>query len=178
MAYWMWSSFDFCFYPSNKQCTPPGIKSITIELRRLQFHQGQILLTAFRIIISLGLEINQHWFIYISYIYVCIYIYIYGSSSNSQQAFTDKIQTLFTHKYVDELMHERRNSSALEMELRLSCINPPIWSKISVPYHYLGLTLMSSWISNQSYCKMWDDITYPFPNFNGATVEVWEWISN
>ena len=23
-----------------------------------------------------------------------------------------------------------------------------------------------------------DEITYPFPNFNGATVEVWEWISN
>ena len=20
---------------------------------------------------------------------------------------------------------------------------------------------------------MWDEITYPFPNFNGATVEVW-----
>ena len=24
---------------------------------------------------------------------------------------------------------------------------------------------------------MWDEITYPFPNFNGATAEVWEWIS-
>ena len=26
--------------------------------------------------------------------------------------------------------------------------------------------------------KVWDEITYPFPNFNGCTVEVWEWISN
>ena len=26
--------------------------------------------------------------------------------------------------------------------------------------------------------KVWDEITYPFPNFNGATVEVWVWISN
>ena len=26
--------------------------------------------------------------------------------------------------------------------------------------------------------KVWDGITYPFPNFNGATVEVWEWINN
>ena len=26
--------------------------------------------------------------------------------------------------------------------------------------------------------KVWDDITYPFPNFNGSTVEVLEWISN
>ena len=25
---------------------------------------------------------------------------------------------------------------------------------------------------------VWDDITHPFPNFKGCTVEVWEWISN
>ena len=25
---------------------------------------------------------------------------------------------------------------------------------------------------------MWDDIIYPFPNFSGVDVEVWEWISN
>ena len=25
---------------------------------------------------------------------------------------------------------------------------------------------------------MWDEITYPFLNFNGATIEVQEWISN
>ena len=25
---------------------------------------------------------------------------------------------------------------------------------------------------------MWDEITNPFPNFNGAAVEVWEWISS
>ena len=24
----------------------------------------------------------------------------------------------------------------------------------------------------------WDEITYPFPKFNGRTVEVWECISN
>ena len=26
--------------------------------------------------------------------------------------------------------------------------------------------------------KVWDIITYPFPNFKGATAEVWEWIGN
>ena len=26
--------------------------------------------------------------------------------------------------------------------------------------------------------EVWDETTYPFPNFNDATVEVWEWISN
>ena len=25
---------------------------------------------------------------------------------------------------------------------------------------------------------MWNEITYPFPYFNGTTNEVWEWISN
>ena len=26
--------------------------------------------------------------------------------------------------------------------------------------------------------KVWDDITYPLPNFNDAAVEICEWISN
>ena len=27
------------------------------------------------------------------------------------------------------------------------------------------------WISNRMHNKVWDEITYPFLNFNGATVE-------
>ena len=26
--------------------------------------------------------------------------------------------------------------------------------------------------------KVGDEVTYPFPNFNGATVEIWKWRSN
>ena len=26
--------------------------------------------------------------------------------------------------------------------------------------------------------KVWDEIIYPFPNINGCTVELWEWLSN
>ena len=26
--------------------------------------------------------------------------------------------------------------------------------------------------------KVWDEINYPFPKFNGCTIEVWEWMSN
>ena len=34
----------------------------------------------------------------------------------------------WTHKeYIDVLVHERRKSSALAMELRLSCTKPSIW---------------------------------------------------
>ena len=42
----------------------------------------------------------------------------------------------------------------------------------------LGLTLISAQISNYIHHIVLDEITYPFPNFNGATVEVWGWISN
>ena len=38
--------------------------------------------------------------------------------------------------------------------------------------------LIPAGISNYIQLKIWDEITYPFLNFNGATVEVWEWISN
>ena len=47
-----------------------------------------------------------------------------------------------------------------------------------------GLFLLTSIDFNPStdkelrHYKVWDEITYPFPNFNGATVEVWKWISN
>ena len=41
-----------------------------------------------------------------------------------------------------------------------------------------SITVITAWISNHMSNKVWREITYPFPNFNGATVEVWEWISN
>ena len=56
------------------------------------------------------------------------------------------------------------------------CLNSNGCSNITVakPEHHLLLT----WISNYIHFKVWDKITYPFPNFNGYTAEVWEWISN
>ena len=36
-------------------------------------------------------------------------------------------------------------------------------------------TWSMSCISNYIHHEEWDQITYPFPNFNGAAVEVWEW---
>ena len=34
------------------------------------------------------------------------------------------------------------------------------------------IVLMSAWINNYMPNKVWDEITYPFLNFNGCTVEV------
>ena len=41
-----------------------------------------------------------------------------------------------------------------------------------------GLILIPAWISNHMPRKVWAEIIYPFLNFNGHTVEVWEWVSN
>ena len=41
------------------------------------------------------------------------------------------------------------------------------------PFPYHGLTLVPALISIYIRYEMWDEITYPFANFNGATAEVW-----
>ena len=41
-----------------------------------------------------------------------------------------------------------------------------------------SVTLNPAWISNYIHYTVWDEITYPILNFNGATVDVKEWISN
>ena len=48
----------------------------------------------------------------------------------------------------------------------------------SDPFYLYGLTLIPTWIDNHIPSKVWDEITDPFQNFSGATVELWEWINN
>ena len=43
---------------------------------------------------------------------------------------------------------------------------------------WITVTLIPTWISNYIHYKVWDEITYPFPNFSGTTIEIWKWISN
>ena len=38
---------------------------------------------------------------------------------------------------------------------------------ISGPFYEHGLILLPTWISNHILYDIWDEITYPFPNFNG-----------
>ena len=42
------------------------------------------------------------------------------------------------------------------------------------PLHKHGLNFIPAGMKNRMPIKVWDDSTYPFPNFNGCTVEVWE----
>ena len=41
----------------------------------------------------------------------------------------------------------------------------------SGPFYWDDLTFIPARISNHFYYKVWNVITYPFLNFNGATVE-------
>ena len=57
----------------------------------------------------------------------------------------------------------------------------PIFKWVSEPYlmtYSHGLTWIPAWINKCIHHKVWDESTYPLPNFNGATIEVREWISN
>ena len=48
----------------------------------------------------------------------------------------------------------------------------------SMPSHYHELNLITARISSRIHSNVWDEITYPFSNFNDATFEVWERINN
>ena len=56
----------------------------------------------------------------------------------------------------------------------------------SIKPPYERRTILLTWIkfnptciSNHIHYNMWGEITYPFPNFNGATFEVWYgWVSS
>ena len=46
------------------------------------------------------------------------------------------------------------------------------------PFYYHGLIVISAWMNNHTPSKKWVEINHLFPNFNGCTVEIWEWIIN
>ena len=50
------------------------------------------------------------------------------------------------------------------------------WDLFWGPFSYHSLTVNPEWISNHMPSNVWDKIVYPFPNFNGCTVEVWQWL--
>ena len=42
------------------------------------------------------------------------------------------------------------------------------------PFCCHGLLLIAAWVNDYMLSKVRDELTYPFPNYNGATVKVWE----
>ena len=56
--------------------------------------------------------------------------------------------------------------------------SPNASAAIRGPFCYYGLTFIQTWTRNHIPSMVWDEITYSFSNFKGATVEVWQWISD
>ena len=46
------------------------------------------------------------------------------------------------------------------------------------PFYQYEFVLIPAWICNHMSSNMWDEITHPFPYFNGTSIEIWEWKSN
>ena len=68
--------------------------------------------------------------------------------------------------------------SQFDSEKALPTRGEPAMANVFVSFYENGLTWIPVWISNYIHCIVLDETTSPFPNFNGCTVEVWEWISN
>ena len=66
-----------------------------------------------------------------------------------------------------------------DRSLQFLSVSVKAWMAACVLLGPLLLTwFIPAWISNYTHYNVWDEITYPFLNFNGATVEVSEWIGN
>ena len=62
--------------------------------------------------------------------------------------------------------------------MQFGASNPNIFSTdFMALFYYHDLSLILEWMSYNTHHKVWDEITYPFPNFNGAT-DVWTWVNN
>ena len=56
--------------------------------------------------------------------------------------------------------------------------NYGMWLIVQGPFLLTWFTLIPSWMRNHTPNKVWDDIVHPIPNYIGANVEIWKWLSN
>ena len=65
----------------------------------------------------------------------------------------------------------RSSDSSLMFSVKITSGKFHAWGPLSWQFN---INLSMEYI----HYKVWDKITYQFPNFTSATIEVWEWISN
>ena len=102
-------------------------------------------------------------------IYVYIYIYCKDDKRNNLLHPRHTLDRIYpTNMFLDLPLYDAQNF--------VMCA--PGYNIPRGPFYWHGLTLIPAWISYHMPGKVWDEITYSFLNFNGATVKVGEWISN
>ena len=62
--------------------------------------------------------------------------------------------------------------------LIINNVNPALCWISGALFRRGWLIFVTAWMSNYILNIVWGKITYPFPNFNGKTVKLWEWINN
>ena len=121
--------------------------------------------------------LNYSWLFFLVYstkltlhnvlIYICVCIIIHWFCGNR----VFRCMTLLTYGlyyYCIFVAFFLKNSCPCS-----SCLASYLWLLLLT-----WITLTPAWISNDMPSKVRNEITYSFPNLNGCTVEVWEWISN
>ena len=79
----------------------------------------------------------------------------------------------FTNRNDGQLGHSiMKHSNGLQRVFRPLCLRNTRNFIRHTKTHIFLWPLLLTWINNHMPCKVWDEITYPFLNFNGATVEV------
>ena len=115
----------------------------------------------------------SHWFQFMTH--PCVR-HIHTIEMNSEIAYTIMYIWFYDNKWCQEGVWLSISSQAPIHEMcdRLKSDGK---SPRSNPVPGRGLSVITAWKSNYIHHEVWDEIKYPFLNFNGATVEVWEFIS-
>ena len=89
--------------------------------------------------------------------------------------FTMIQEILVSRKYAGGAANETSSCVLHDtLRTRFRRIQFAIWGH----FYKHGLTSIPTWMSNHMPSKDWDEITYPFPNFNGCTVDstIYKWV--
>ena len=119
----------------------------------------------------------------------CIYVYatyvIVVEVNKFLHCTTDNDKGPMIEKYISYSRPQCCHSSCWKVSLNYwVCSVMMIKCGSSDDIKSLGTLLLTwfdfnpAWIRNHMSSKVWDQIIHPFPNFNSATVDVWELISN
>ena len=96
-----------------------------------------------------------------------------------QQTFRYDIGWYDSFPYIDGLVQERRNSSALAMQWRLSCTNPSIWQHMflewphSVAYLILHISTTNH-VNGMDNIWCWYEITYTYTRMSNNVRQLFQ----
>ena len=140
--------------------------------------------TVYNSIPSVPLQGPQELVIYSWYMHRLLQAPLLGASTHTGKQFSSKkICSEFgiTYLWADSavqyinyfrLLQSQKLACSINTQSTVSGISDTILDNIGVPFYQYRLTLIASWKNNCLCNKVWDEINYLFPNFNGFTIEV------